>query len=269
MNHGWIYDNHAYINKDGYSAKFTVEYTNWILNEATQTYDDVKFEASAIGVGVDVIVSNNTMQYAVVQADEAPDSWKSDWKSNGFSVPADDQNFRIYARYKKNTDPSWANYTVATPGEFNYVSTDTDKLVIIDNYLYPAKQGAVTVLVQDPNNNNVVIGAFDIAIQANRGFAGVTVDYRNVSLGNADLGTHTETREIVATSTDTMGDPTGVTLDNIELINRPADAPSNAELITLKDIPSQGDGIMVKHTLLLKLMAQCLGLQLQDNSKSS
>ncbi|MDD4113146.1 MAG: hypothetical protein PHC56_08955, partial [Herbinix sp.] len=236
VNYGWVYDGKAYINKDGYAGKFNVKYNNFVLNDETKIYEAVEFEAFAMGVGVDVIVSNNTMQYAIVKADTAPDSWKSDWKTGEFNLPADDQNFKIYTRYKKNTDPSWASYTNAAVDQFTYVSSNSDKLVIIGHYLYPISQGTVTVLVQDPANNNVVVGAFDVVIQAARGYASAVPNIFNTSLGNASLAAYNETREIAVTNTDTMNEGVVPTLEEIKLISKPATAADTAMLISLDRI---------------------------------
>lgn len=225
-NFGWVASNSAYITKNGYSAKFVAKYNNFVYDDATKTYKTVEFVDEAIGTGVDIIISNSTMQYAVVTDSTAPAAWKTDWATGGFKVPAGDGNYNIFTRYKRNTDPSWANYVYAGNTEFTYVSTDTDKMVIIDNHIYASTQGVVTVLVQDPANNNAVIGAFDVTIVGSRGYASAEADKYQVSLGNFSFSNTADNEKdtITVENKDTMGSALAVVAQAPEFVNEPANA---------------------------------------------
>lgn len=226
--YGWVDGTSAYINKDGYAGKVTAKYNNFVYDEATQTYKTVAFQDDAMALGVKTIYSNTTMQYAVAKS--KPNTWDaSKWLTNGFSVPATDEGFQIFTRYKRNTDPSYADYQYDdTASTFKYVSTNADKLVIINNFLYPISQGVVTVLVQDPANNNVTVGTFDITIVSSRAYASADLNVYAVSLGNHDftgadgMDDDEETKRFTIMNRDTMGDALLVSPGTPEAVNPPA-----------------------------------------------
>ena len=207
---GWIGDKVAFINKNGYSAVFTAKYTNFVLDSATNTYKPVSFEDQATGTGVAIAVNAGAMQFTVSKADiyDDPSKWPS---TASLAIPAEDDVYSLWIRYKNNTDPSWADWTYADRDDFTLVSTDTDKLVIYNNYLYPAAQGIVTVLVK---SGDTVVNTVDVTIMAKRSFASATLNTQMVSLGNfdldADLGlvtfTHNEKKTVEVVLKDSMNE---------------------------------------------------------------
>ena len=251
--YGWLVDGYkAYINKDGYSAEYKVKYNNFVYDDATKTYKPVELEATAVGVGVEAIVNYVSMQYAVTKTGE-PASWSSAWATEGFRVPASDQGFGIYTRYKQITDPSWAGYRYDKI--FTYDTTNSDKLVVSGGYLYPIAEGVVTVLVKE---NNVTVGAFDLTIVGSRGFASAEVVDGNyaVSLGNhiftgpdgipADSSgdNDTETRKIFIMNKDSMGEPllhTALTIGAPTFVNGPTEAYPNLTASLVTTDSSSGD----------------------------
>lgn len=241
---GWVDGTKAYIKKEGYSAKILAKFLYYAYNENTKTYDKVEFEDEAYAIGVKTIVANTTLQFAVAESQPSVRD-DSKWSTSGFVVAAGDENYKIFTRYKKNTDPAGAGYTLATT-EFRYDTTSSDKLVISGNSLFPIKEGVVTVLVKDANSGDV-IGAFDLTIAASRGYASAEVAENVKQLGNHDFGSnspHNESVRFTITNKDTLG--ANLIVDSVtwEYVNKPTKTSSDpaAAVDIIQVTPSIGTG---------------------------
>lgn len=208
---GYQANNLLYIFKEGYSDKVTATFENYVFNNETKQYDTIKFSDAAIAKGVKSDDSLNTasIQYALVNSGN-PASDSSAW-TDAKTVPQEDGGYLIYTRYKLNSDPSNAGYrysydanTTNNPVTFKYVTTNADKLLVAGNSIFPVAQGTVAVLVYkvDSNNNETLVGSFDVLIQGKRAFVGATAAPAYVSVGNnVD---HAETADVKITSKDSM-----------------------------------------------------------------
>lgn len=222
--HGWTDGYNLYINKDGFTAKVLAKYNNYVYDEESKTYKNIEFQDEAVAIGLDSIVDKTSLQFALTSSGSAPDvNDNSKWATSGFTVAAGDEDYKVYTRYKKNTDPSWAGFTLAGDTEFIYDTTNSDKLVIYGNALYPFNTGVVTVLVKENNEKKTVIGSFDVTIVSTRAYVAPTVENNTVSLGNKDFGPgltqHNESKTVTIVNKDSVGAPVTPSA-TYEVVNR-------------------------------------------------
>jgi len=226
---GWVNGANVYINTNGYAANVTVKYSNYIMDTAANSYKNVTAEASATVTGVQTAVDGSTMQYAVLNA--APVS-TTKWGTVP-SVAAKDSGYRIYTRYKNTTDSSSASYTYEaydTTATFIYESSNTDKLIITGNYLYPVSAGKVTVIVKTNTATPTVIGTFDLTIKEARAFASATASSAVVTVANTAAYRNTSplpnptAGKAVFMVADSLGEAFAPLAGVPQLISKPANA---------------------------------------------
>jgi hypothetical protein len=214
---GFQNGNLIFISTEGYTANVVATFNDYVRNEATGLYEPVTFSDNAIARGVKTDTSLNTasIQYAVVKAGTNPDANSGAWTA-AKTVPAEDGNFVIHARYKLNYDQSWEPYRYSYDPDvtkntvvFKYVSTNADKLLISGTSatgvtMFPVAQGNVTVLVYSVANGvDTFVGSFDLLIQGKRTFVGATADKQLVSVGNTALS---KVESIKISSKDSMNE---------------------------------------------------------------
>jgi hypothetical protein len=229
---GYVTGSMAYIYTEGYSATITAEFTNFVYNEATKTYDTLKSTdtATATGVKPNTALNTTTMQYAIGASVPAGDS--STWSASSVSIAAKESTL-IFTRFKNNDASTASGLTayVAGASRFTYTSSNTDLLLIAPNTnsMYAIAPGSVTVIVKDTTNNNAVVGTFEVVILAARTFASVAIDTTSVSVGNnATVG---ETANFKITSKDSMN-TTFVATATPSFVNYPTNADLSKVIFT-------------------------------------
>lgn len=180
----------VYIYTEGFSTTLTAKFSYYVYNETTKVYDNITSSDTAVVTGVkkDNDVNTATMQY-YIGTDEGNSS--KTFATTGFKLAADDTGYRITTKYKINSDKDTWYYdgqsTVAsnyTNSKFIYESSRTDLLIISGDYLYPIKEGTVTVIVKVNNDDKTVVGSFDLTIMPKRVLATATIDNPSLTVGN-------------------------------------------------------------------------------------
>ena len=214
-----------YIYSKGYSAPVTAKFNYYVYNQTTKVYENLSFTDGAVATGseTDTNISASTMQFAIKATGVEVKS--EDWKAAGFTMAAKDTTLVIHSRYKTNNASGSSDPYIVEDGDdfkFNYVSSNSDIVVINGDFIYPAAEGMVTVLVHDTTANNAVVGTFDVTVYPSRGFASAEIDTPYVTVGNHGTYGELSAKKATITVKDTMGSPIGVTVTGTNLTSSPS-----------------------------------------------
>lgn len=237
----------VYIYTKGFSATLTAKFSYYVYNETTKVYDPLNWSDTAVvtGVETDNNVNTSSMQYYVATGEG--DSGKT-WATTGFKLAADDKTYRISTRYKLNSDKDKWLYdgqtNVAsdyTNSKFVYESSNTDKLIVTGDYLYPISEGTVTIIVKLNNTDKTVVGSFDLTIVPARVLASATIDNPSLTVGNhATLGDNASKVLATITVKDSL-DEGMLVAATYTTENRPAGYTSSNDPV-LSLVPSLNNG---------------------------
>ena len=208
---------YIYVYEKGYVAPVNATYEYYYYDSTDNEVKKVAVSTSGTvtGVDVDYVLDTTSLQFAISNAlDEnganvRPDTTNDNlWKAP-YAIPAGEQNYKIFARYKNLVQQPWESPLYDDNGsKFRYESTNTDILITYSygNDIQPIGEGVVTVLVHDRENNDKIVGALEITVKSARGFASVVANPSYVIINNNEAyGNDFGTVATYLVSKDTMG----------------------------------------------------------------
>jgi hypothetical protein len=227
-NKGAVSGTNAYLYAVGNTAKITVKFEKVVYDSTTKTYKTLSFtdDATATGTKTDSSITTSSLQFAAPLTTDTTAAASLTYSATGVTVAIGDNN-KIATKYTKNNALTTTLYTTDTT-VFTYKTTDSDKLVISGNVMYPVAAGKVTVIVY---SGTTAVGAFDVTVLAARSFAAATIDNATLSVGNSTVDTTGATATV--TITDSLGSAAKATAAVAVATNSPTGTTTaNAPTVT-------------------------------------
>ncbi len=222
LSKGYLSGSTIYLYEEGYVAPVKVEFNHYAYNAETKVYDHITSNDTAVVVCVktDASLDTASIQYAVLPGGSAPDD-KTVWSPTSVKIAAGDSGYSFWVRYLNKDAENATDYETPDNGtKFDFESTRPEIALVTGQYIYPITAGTVSVLVKDKTNpsNVVVVGSFDVTVLPTRALNTVTIDNKYLTVNNntthGNKGDATDKVLATIVSTDTMGAPRAVTVNN-------------------------------------------------------